>query len=726
MANIRETHTEIVGASPATCRRLLADVEQYPEWYPRIVVARIVSRGNPARIRLVLDTPRRRLAFDADFRTSTSGVVARRIAGDFDQLVISWDVRPSGWGSEVTVAVDASIGGLYGRALGLIEDRIFELLVRGPVLRLKQRAEAESRAQTSSMGSGDDDDRSSSATARDRVETEPPALGLEGTGSSSAGDERGSHGNAATRPDQASDGHRTVASLALSLRTANALRRSGFHKVGDLRAAGLERLGCIPNLGATSLAEIKAAVPGITDTPGQAMPVPATRLTLGASFDDVPETPAGTHGPMLADEATVELGDLFDAGSEGLVESDVAPATFVRRPAAAGPRPSIGADTPITYLELDVRTHRRLDEAGLRTVGSVQDAWQREAYREPGLKRALSSALERVAALTEPQVAAPEPRRALLDRRAREIVEMRLDGHTLRDIGARFGVTPERIRQILSHAEVTQAQVNAVLSERQAAVMETNRARITALFREGAEIADIAAMIGTRAQAVREFIGEEATAADRAARRAERIAAKSPVEPQYSHGDLIAAIVRVSEELGRVPSSGAYQREARRIGLPSLPTVANRFGSWSAAVRAAGMTPVAGRGEYIRRWSADACWRALRRLSAELGSPPTAQQYELLAASNDDLPSLATVRNRLGRWSTIVARLHAEPGHPILERFGIGPDVAPAERDEALWLAYLADDLTDSELSRLVREGLFIWSESYGGSPPGLHSDDDA
>jgi Sigma-70, region 4 len=45
------------------------------------------------------------------------------------------------------------------------------------------------------------------------------------------------------------------------------------------------------------------------------------------------------------------------------------------------------------------------------------------------------------------------------------------------------------------------------------------------------------------------------------------------------------------------------------------------------------------------------------RAVVELGGIPSVATYETYAAGRDDLPSAATVRIRLGRWSAITARL---------------------------------------------------------------------
>jgi len=47
-------------------------------------------------------------------------------------------------------------------------------------------------------------------------------------------------------------------------------------------------------------------------------------------------------------------------------------------------------------------------------------------------------------------------------------------------------------------------------------------------------------------------------------------------------------------------------------------------------------------------------------LVSELGEIPTVLSYERHAAAREDLPSSATLRNRLGRWSAITTRLATE------------------------------------------------------------------
>jgi hypothetical protein len=63
-----------------------------------------------------------------------------------------------------------------------------------------------------------------------------------------------------------------------------------------------------------------------------------------------------------------------------------------------------------------------------------------------------------------------------------------------------------------------------------------------------------------------------------------------------------------------------------------------------------------------RRWDAQASWEALERVSDELGGLPRYRGYDRLATGREDLPSAAMLRQRLGRWSQIVAGLTERRG----------------------------------------------------------------
>jgi hypothetical protein len=127
---------------------------------------------------------------------------------------------------------------------------------------------------------------------------------------------------------------------------------------------------------------------------------------------------------------------------------------------------------------------------------------------------------------------------------------------------------------------------------------------------------------------------------------------------KYSRDELISFLQIASKALGGVLSAQAYTDYARSRRTsdgrpwPTHQTHALRFGSWRAAVIAAGLTanppsPIAGQTIFEEGH----CIDALRAAARALGHVPTAEDYEAFAkASNGALPSGATVRQRLGTW----------------------------------------------------------------------------
>ena len=238
---------------------------------------------------------------------------------------------------------------------------------------------------------------------------------------------------------------------------------------------------------------------------------------------------------------------------------------------------------------------------------------------------------------------------------------LREQGHTLDEIALRFEVSRERVRQLLGPKPGPGADQLADLRRRRADQQAHDRVdELLGLWRAGRTHADAATALGLRPAAARRVIAQSATDADRAARKASFARARVPTNT-YSDADIIRALRRVTAHLGRTPRAKEYTALHAQLGGPSLPTILNRMDGWTTALRAAGVAPpTAAPRPRRRRWTVDACWTALHRVVAELGTIPTVARYDHHARDRDDLPSSATVRNRLGRWSTITSRLDRE------------------------------------------------------------------
>jgi Homing endonuclease associated repeat len=251
--------------------------------------------------------------------------------------------------------------------------------------------------------------------------------------------------------------------------------------------------------------------------------------------------------------------------------------------------------------------------------------------------------------------------------RAREMALLREQGHSLDEVALGFGVSRERVRQILhAHGGPDPQHVADARRRRAEQQAQVHIEELLELWRAGEEPRSAANALDLRPAACRRAIARFATDVDRAARKAS-LARRRAVTRLYSDGDIAAALTSVATTLGRLPSAREYEALARTHGGPSLATVLQRMGGWTDAIHAAGLTSAATpRRARARRWTADACWTAVRRVVAELNQIPTVVTYDRHAAARPDLPSSATLRNRLGRWSTITDQLVAErqPAQP--------------------------------------------------------------
>lgn len=254
----------------------------------------------------------------------------------------------------------------------------------------------------------------------------------------------------------------------------------------------------------------------------------------------------------------------------------------------------------------------------------------------------------------------PDGRRVAGSDDEETIVSMRELGMPLREIADSVGISAERVRQILaaSGRDLDPRYLAQVRREGRLEEARGGSAGIMEGFRRGLSAAAVATQLGLDGASVSHVWEENASESDRAERR--RSSGRANREPSYSDDDLIDAIRSVAQVVDRVPSTKDYAERSPRLGLPSLPTVTNRFGTWIAAVERAGMTPNAAFRTYSRTWDAEACRAAMRSVVEELDRVPSVSHYEALARSRDDLPSLATVRNRLGRWSELAAELARE------------------------------------------------------------------
>jgi hypothetical protein len=223
-------------------------------------------------------------------------------------------------------------------------------------------------------------------------------------------------------------------------------------------------------------------------------------------------------------------------------------------------------------------------------------------------------------------------------------------GATLEEVGRAYGISRERVRQIFRDHGLPVRSVKDARALQRARQTSQYAPCIKNRFRELRDVNAVAQELQLPRNLVAEIVQGSFTPAER--RRPKHARKK------YSDEELIRFLQVASTELGGVLTAQGYTDFARtrrtRDGRPwpTHQTHALRFGSWRAAVNAAGLaanpsSPIAGQ----MIFEDGHCIDALRAAARAVGRAPTADEYDEFAkASNGALPSQATVRHRLGRW----------------------------------------------------------------------------
>lgn len=275
--------------------------------------------------------------------------------------------------------------------------------------------------------------------------------------------------------------------------------------------------------------------------------------------------------------------------------------------------------------------------------------------------------------------------RPLCDR-DREMFELRAAGWTLRQIGERYGISRQRVDEIVRERGGPELpEVIAARRAREAGIIEQRAEEIREWWRAGLSVTTIAERVGLPAARMQRTIDGVLSPMDRAYRN--RSIVMRTRTPRYSEEELLAGIRESASRIGRTPTQEQYRVHAQELGLASILTLGKRFGGWQAAVVAAGLEPLShARGRGSRRiWDKEACWRALERVADQLGNPPRFQSYVVLSTGRADLPSGPTVRNQLGRWIDIVIELSARRNTPavspaLTDRIRASPSPRPASK----------------------------------------------
>lgn len=229
------------------------------------------------------------------------------------------------------------------------------------------------------------------------------------------------------------------------------------------------------------------------------------------------------------------------------------------------------------------------------------------------------------------------------------------DGFTLDEIGERLGITRERVRQILAAAGRPSTRggsaagrrrreaLRADRREAELALLDERREDVLACFRSGGGARQIRERFGVRIRIAQEWLETNVTP-----RQRDFVWSANAGIAAVPNERLLEDLREAAAELGEAFSYSTYAGWAARKGRRGPQTHIKRFGSWNEARRLAGLrAPKRRERPRVDRISEDECREAVAQVTASLGHPPTASEYEL-EARRRGLPSIATIRNRLG------------------------------------------------------------------------------
>lgn len=227
------------------------------------------------------------------------------------------------------------------------------------------------------------------------------------------------------------------------------------------------------------------------------------------------------------------------------------------------------------------------------------------------------------------------------DDRALQMAHAYGRGATLEQIGEQWGVTRERVRQIINaesgytapelaeHRRLKAAEEKQFLKAGVLAWSEAN---------PGVDLHEGARHFGVERDEFKRLLG-------RRARFHEASAVRRSFRSGASDEQLLQHLRRFHAETGDT-TAAAYTAWAKQEGVPGHQTVAIRFGRWNRALTAAGIR----RAEPVRRESVytdDDLWAAAMEAFGSPEAPVTHAEFADWLQAREGMPSDALIRNRL-------------------------------------------------------------------------------
>lgn len=230
-------------------------------------------------------------------------------------------------------------------------------------------------------------------------------------------------------------------------------------------------------------------------------------------------------------------------------------------------------------------------------------------------------------------------------KRNRAIVAMAKTGMTYEEIGSTFGVTRERVRQILNKAGITGSTTRGARATAKREALAADRERILEWAKQnpGLGACDAEAALDLQGGRVCEALGGEVS--------------KVFVRPRphswvrYSDQDITESLRNAAIVQGEPMSKVAYDEYTAVFGGPSGVLVSKRFGTWKGACTAAGLDVNSLPGNRNRRWGQGQLVDVLLDYFNSACARGSYDDYCRWARETTGMPSGPTVRNRFGSWT---------------------------------------------------------------------------
>lgn len=237
--------------------------------------------------------------------------------------------------------------------------------------------------------------------------------------------------------------------------------------------------------------------------------------------------------------------------------------------------------------------------------------------------------------------------------RDKAILAMRMQGKTLEEIGFSFDLTRERVRQIISKfgPDFNFPNIKELRNKEKEDQLTSISIEISAnwnSFRKY-DFAMLAQEYNLSISVIRQIVTKVQYAYLSAN-------GESHIEKQWTADECIK-VLKEAATYAFPLTVLEYRRliDSKSIIGPTLPIFSSRFGSWLDACAAAGVETGAAQRQYDSAWSDTDLVRIVRQFLWESRYTSwSIQNYDRWRASHESqMPSIGSLRNRLGTWSEI-------------------------------------------------------------------------